>query len=132
MIANASQAAEFCDVLTKAAKGVPSKFRQYRGGSDGSGDYVSTLVLPNADECYIQRQDGYLVCDWNLDIKQDAIAQAKTLSEGIRACYPEAKGRTSERAKKTSAYTYSIRGVEFGVGYDESRNRVTMIISGDD
>lgn len=126
----AAQESEFCTTLVTIAEQAPDKFRKYRQGRDETGDYVSSVTLPGADECYIEKEDGELICYWNLAINKDASTEGKKLADGLRECFPSATYGQST-VTRIALHRYKIRGVVFRVGIDEKKNRVRLGVERD-
>lgn len=124
-----AQADDFCAALTQVGNGAQSKFREFRDGSDGLGDYKSSVVFPGAETCYIQREGGNFNCKWRLGVESDAGEAAKTMGEGIAACFPLAIFKESKQFSTVARYKYIVSGVEFWIGVDDKRNTVRLHIT---
>lgn len=126
----AAAADDFCSELTRVGNEAQDRFRKFRAGHDGTGDYASSVTLPGADECYIDRADGEFICLWRLGISSSAEDEAKTFADGIAKCYPKAVRRSST-VTRIALFEYTVSGVVFRVGADTKRNKVRLGVERD-
>ena len=111
---------EFCtEVVSLMKLGALRNFASIRGAYDADLEsYATSRSLPNATECYIQKDEvgENYICQWNFrSDKQKANAAFKSMADAVSACslHATTKNRTS------SARSFDVQSRLYFLGRSE-------------
>ena len=119
-------AQDFCQSINLVVSEAAADYANIQGEDQGDNYYASSIVLPGASDCYIDRSDVTAFrCSWKMNSTEEVMASAINFANSIHTCFPQAP--TQERQTESGpAYNVYLNDLEVRVSAKTERNRVLL------